>query len=455
MNGTVCPCTNPANQGNTGGTPGVRHLNTFNLRHPNAGSNSSPNRDVNRNMTTLKASLSLLLMTLALSAQAIFMRIEEIPLTRLIKNAEQKLKEEPTSPEIHYLLGRLYSYAYAFGMDDDYSVDIERMPHSFGPFLEVQVKREAERTPLSDERLGYLENSLTHYRKSLNRFKTPSKAYLGYAWMHEQAAGYAKRVGSVNKVTGKPLSSEKWRETALKLYRTIIEDYLASELTLEMRMMNLPEQFVSQEAAENILRLVGKEKVGSFKKGEEAKLLNAIEEFNAMRSAITPIVFQVSRSDLQDLTLTAPGSKTSFDLAGDRSGRFWPWIERNYAFLVWDPAQTGKIESGRQLFGNATFWMLFNNGFDAMGSLDNNADGWLAGEELKGIAIWHDINGNAFSEAGEVLPLENWNVLALRCSFDQQIFDGLLSRRGMLFRDGTARNLIDWIPTSLPAVATP
>ena len=72
------------------------------------------------------------------------------------------------------------------------------------------------------------------------------------------------------------------------------------------------------------------------------------------------------------------------------------------------------IASARQLFGTYTFQIFWDDGFQALASLDDDRDGVLRGEELKGIALWFDENGNAVSDPGEVQPLEVHGVRALQ-----------------------------------------
>lgn len=374
---------------------------------------------------------------------------EKIPLNRLITNAETRLSKDKTNPELNYLLGRLYSYAFAYGMEKSFPVELERGANGFMYYLTIQPVKEAERTPVTDEELEYLEKSLQYYRKSLNRFNTPDKAYLGYAYIVEQAAGYAQRIGAVPGVTEKALSPKEWRLKAVALYRTIIKDYLKNDLKNTSRGMEVQDQFVSEEAAKSLIRLI-KSGIGEFKVGEQKELLSALEKFNTMQRWITPLVIPVQPISTWDHRISQPGSATQFDLAGNGSGFTWPWIRPNYAFLVWDPEGSGQITSGRQLFGSGTFWMMFDNGFDALASLDDNLDGWVMGRELLGISVWHDRNGNAASDLGEVLPMQNYSITGLRCSFDYRSKEGLIANRGVLYSRGTSSDLIDWLPKSIP-----
>ncbi len=139
----------------------------------------------------------------------------------------------------------------------------------------------------------------------------------------------------------------------------------------------------------------------------------------------------------------------SFDLAGDNLGKKWPWVGPDTGILVWDPRRTGKIVSGRQLFGSVTWWIFWKDGYQALASLDNDADGFLSGRELAGLAIWRDANGNGISEGGEVQPLQAWNIRALATRATQRVLNAPANFTGCLLFDGTSRPTYDWTPKSL------
>ena len=111
--------------------------------------------------------------------------------------------------------------------------------------------------------------------------------------------------------------------------------------------------------------------------------------------------------------------------------------------MVYDVDGRGKIDSATQMFGVATFTMFWENGYDALSTLDDNHDGRIAGAELAHLAIWRDANGNGVSEQGEVRPLADYNIRQLGCDY-QMGDDGVLySPRGVVFSDGTDRPTFD------------
>ena len=68
------------------------------------------------------------------------------------------------------------------------------------------------------------------------------------------------------------------------------------------------------------------------------------------------------------------------------AGRRWEWIRTNAAWVVHLP-QGGEVTSALQMFGSVTFWVFWENGFHALRSLDDNGDGEIAGEELRGMRV--------------------------------------------------------------------
>ena len=142
----------------------------------------------------------------------------------------------------------------------------------------------------------------------------------------------------------------------------------------------------------------------------------------------------------------------TFDLDGFTEGRSWPWLQPETAILVWDPAQKGRIVSGSQLFGSVTWWMFWKNGFEPLAALDNNGDGWLTGDELEGIGVWQDRNGNGISDAGEVTPAREFGIIAIGAHSMGEVDGVLANRNGVILRDGRALTLFDWVPKSSAAL---
>jgi hypothetical protein len=163
----------------------------------------------------------------------------------------------------------------------------------------------------------------------------------------------------------------------------------------------------------------------------------------------TPIVFSPDRarplSDLLD-----PSTTTSFDLDGSGVPQAWTWIARDTALLCWDPTRSGRITSGRQLFGSVSWWLFFANGYDALDALDDDRDGKLTGAELRGLAAWFDRNGNGISDSGEVIPIEELGIVELSCRATDHVGESPCNHSGLRLASGAVLPTYDWVAHAAP-----
>jgi hypothetical protein len=154
-----------------------------------------------------------------------------------------------------------------------------------------------------------------------------------------------------------------------------------------------------------------------------------------------PLRDGMTASEVVDLS-----ARVKFDADGSGLQRSWTWIHRDAGWLVHDPNKTGRITSAIQMFGGVTFWCFWEHGYQALAALDDAGDGWLRGKELEGLAIWRDLNGNGVSDPGEVRPLAEWGIVALRCRADAGPASPLCAAqasKGVGFKDGTTRPTFD------------
>ena len=159
--------------------------------------------------------------------------------------------------------------------------------------------------------------------------------------------------------------------------------------------------------------------------------------------AITPIVFSLKpQTGLS--SLLAPSKRVRFDLDGTGQEQKLSWVGPETAMLCWDPAGTGKISSGKQLFGSVTWWMFWRDGYAAMAALDDNRDGWLTGRELSGLALWFDRNQNGVSDPGEVVPIAQTPVSGLATTATGAEQHGPMNPAGLRLRDGSTLPTWDW-----------
>ena len=167
-----------------------------------------------------------------------------------------------------------------------------------------------------------------------------------------------------------------------------------------------------------------------------------------MRRGITPIIFPVDGGGFD--MLVNENASAKFDLNGFNDGSTWPWVTRKAGILCWDPENSGKITSGRQLFGNSTFWMFFKDGYAALASLDDDQNGWLEGKELKGISVWIDRNENAVSDQGEVVQAASYGISRINTGVGDTFNSMPVQLNGIHLKNGQNLPTYDWTPMSKP-----
>jgi hypothetical protein len=243
------------------------------------------------------------------------------------------------------------------------------------------------------------------------------------------------------------LLAREWRELAIGGYLRAHTLGIAADTKDGVVVSELFETLISVEAGRGYLRLVQERGLrGDDERKDFEHVQQVLESMSKAKfafTALTPIVVP----DRPDATLDSlfDGANTGFDLAGIGERQRWPWPRESASFLVWDPECAGSITSGRQLFGSATWWMFFEDGYSALDALDEDGDGWLSGSELESLSLWRDSNRNGVSDAGEVLTLAERGVTALATRADN--IDGISPMRtsGVVLADGTTRPTFDWI----------
>jgi len=137
------------------------------------------------------------------------------------------------------------------------------------------------------------------------------------------------------------------------------------------------------------------------------------------------LIFDESASLDSDMTVV------DFPLDPHKRGSHSLWKGSDKApLLVYDPEKSGRVTNATKLFGNYTFGgrttklsrialdsraerPTWSNGYEALGLLDTNHDGKVAGAELESLALWFDKNRDARSGAGEVKSLASVGITAL------------------------------------------
>ncbi len=200
-------------------------------------------------------------------------------------------------------------------------------------------------------------------------------------------------------------------------------------------------------------------KVGAIL-NQEAKVTLNTGTFNIKLTATSvlssPIILDLAGLGRPDLLAgptwnVVPGRKLasaairSFDLDG--SGDYaWEWVGPKSGLLVWNEGGAGKIRSGRQLFGHHTWGKKWKDGYEALATLDDNADGALAPGEFASLGIWQDANSNGVSEPGEVKDLQAWGIESISLEAQRDPRGNAWVPRGFVRKmpDGKRKTLATW-----------
>lgn len=351
-----------------------------------------------------------------------------VPVERLIKNLEALTKDDPKNVTVRFNLARAHAMAYALRTDTvGVRQNREKEDDLFGGGRDIPfaVRPTDDKDKLNTAR-QHLAKAIEQYEEGLKLAPENLAAALGHAWCIEQSGQKGKAVLEYRKVIRAAWEKEKDLTTA-PMYS----------------------ESITAEAADCLIPLLDKDK-----DEEEIKTLRQrIDQMNLIRP-ISPIVIplhgSLTASELEDHS-----GNVAFDADGTGLQKRWTWITRDAGWLVNDPHHTGKVNSALQLFGNVTFWMFWENGYQALAALDDDRDGMLAGKELEGLAIWQDLNANGLSDGGEVKPLAEWGIVAISCGYvtDMNHPDRIAySPRGVIFRDGSNRPTYDIILH--PAIVT-
>ncbi len=210
------------------------------------------------------------------------------------------------------------------------------------------------------------------------------------------------------------------------------------------------EDWVSYEAGKDFIRVV---EAREERKTDKIRLRIAKETIKAFDAlphpmAITPIVIDLAGRALADLQ--SPRA-VRFDLDGSGRPQAWSWLKPDVGILVWDPDATGHITSGHQMFGSVSWWLFFEDGYQAMDLLDDNRDHELTGSELAGLALWFDRNENGVSDAGEVEPVTRHRIAAIACRATGADGASRMNATGLRLADGRVLATFDWIATRTDA----
>lgn len=263
----------------------------------------------------------------------------------------------------------------------------------------------------------------------------------------------------------------EWQNEALTNFGRAYRHSIAEDRKVEGRPSEGIESLVSVGAIEGYLRLAGvlsanlsTTRPASYPAGLTVtrqlipEMKADLERLQALKQhAITPIVFDFQRGGV--LADRLRPLEVEFDMNGDgASDLLRQWTRPTTGFIVWDPLQTQTITSGQQLFGSVTWWLFWSDGYEALLSLDDDSDGPISGDELTGLSVWFDRDGNGRSDSDEVMPVELLGIVSIACRADHidssAAAESPASRKGITLQTGVVLPTFDWVaPIEMPPYA--
>jgi tetratricopeptide (TPR) repeat protein len=366
--------------------------------------------------------------------KAIYVRaeIQRVPVDRLIANLERKLAEDPQNIQNHINLGRLHGMAFALkseelpatkrdGRDEEpwYGYDPKLIPYRHVPAPSAETEQAAK---------DHLNKALRHYEDALKLNPDSLLARLGYGWLLDRGGE---------------------KQKAIEQYRRVIAQAWPTEK--EKRMLPLGGRFFTQEAIEYLLPLLD----SNVDAAEIQDLRAKLEVVGRVIRPVTPIAVPL-RDNVGPAGVYDTTARVRFDADGSGKQREWSWIGPDAGWLVHDSDGNGTIASALQLFGSVTFWLFWDNGYQALSSLDDDGNGEISGTEMNGLAIWWDADRDGVSNPSEVESLEAHGIVALSCRYRPG--DGVrfaaVSDEGVRLINGRTRPTYDVILDSPPRILT-
>jgi len=356
-------------------------------------------------------------------AKYIAVKTINVPVERVTANLIKEYNKDPKNLQVLINLARLHAMAYSQKSDEVIVKSEDGVTAWFGyepklvPFSGV---KESKNAAAIKKATYHLYEALGFYRKAMELDPKDRKAQLGYGWL---------------------LSQTDQKEEAVKVLREVIRASWEEEKDLQF--LGLGGHTFTVEGAAYLIPLLD-----ATKDAEEIKRLKDRGELlKKLPRPITPIAIPLkdglSASDIEDRT-----KGVLFDADGSGIKKNWTWIRPNAAWLVYRPDRSRKVESGLDLFGSVTFWLFWENGYDALASLDDNQDGQLKGRELSGLGIWQDVNKDGICQDHEFKTLPEAGIVSLNCRYqrDENHPEKIaFSPLGVTFKDGTVRSTFDLV----------
>ncbi len=390
--------------------------------------NSKANSILTNGLICVVTAVAMCSFTRTANARYAQQQLDKTPIDRLVTNLEKQVEANPKNAKLRHNLARVHAMAYASKSETAPTARAGKtLAVWFGyeprpvPFVNQPTKDE-QKLKVAKEHLG---KAIARYKEVIKIDPNHFIARLGLGWCLDQADRDMEAINAYRKTIELGWNKEKAMKFGPLGWHSIVAEahkYLKPHLDPKADAV---------EIARNEERI--------------AKL-------RRVPRPVTPIAIPLAdgltASDLEDRS-----ASVFFDADGSNETKRWSWITPNAAWLVYDRERIGKITSALQMFGNVSFWCFWDNGYQALASLDDNDDGTLTGNELDGLSLWHDVNSDGVSDPGEVRPIADHDIIALSCRWntDARHPDKIAtSPQGVMMSDGTKRASFDLILHSRP-----
>ncbi|MBS2035665.1 hypothetical protein JST97_11810 [bacterium] len=360
----------------------------------------------------MKKLVIMLSLTLAAVARPYIPQLRDVPVDQLLDKYAMVVTKEPGNAQNHYVYARLNSIAYATH-NPTFQVTKDNQLPWFGPM------DPGFPPPLpADPKVGrkYLLKAVSEYARAVELDPKSQPARLGYGWCLEQAGRKAE---------------------ALQQYRKVFAQAVEKDLDPGGPHFGMS---LTEETGRYLLGLLNPKTDAA----EIADVRTKLEKANKVPRAVTPVLIPLSRGLAFD-QLVNRRAQVAFDLDGSGLTRRWQWPTRQAGWLVY-LKQRPTVTSGLQMLGARTFWVFWENGYQAMAALDRDDDGWLQGKELESLQVWCD-DGDGVCKASELRSLGSLGIQALGTR-GQAHEAGFYNPRGIRYQDGGTGASYDWIPVS-------
>ncbi|HOY68470.1 MAG TPA: hypothetical protein PLP29_16445 [Candidatus Ozemobacteraceae bacterium] len=146
------------------------------------------------------------------------------------------------------------------------------------------------------------------------------------------------------------------------------------------------------------------------------------------------------------LDLAKAGEGAVFDVNADGTLDRTGWVRGDDALLVYDRNGNGRIDDGRELFGDQNGAA---HGFAELARQDENRDNRIDAKDsiFKALQLYRDLNGNGKIDAGELSKLSQHGIVSLNLRFmrESAMINGntLLMKGSFQRADGTTGRMDD------------